>query len=182
MIAVFGALVAAAAGLQWWRVSRDAGMALAIDGDSLRLDGAEIRLTGIDAPELDQTCERDGRPWRCGQAAKAYLAQQLAQGQADCRSSSRDRYGRKLAACRVNGVDVNSAMVRAGMAIAYGGYEREEAEARDARRGVWASRFDAPQEWRRAHPRGPHGPAAPTPGSGGAPPADAPLPPARPAG
>ena len=49
--------------------------------------------------------------------------------------------------------------------IAYGGYEREEAEARDAKRGVWSSRFERPQDWRAAHPT-PHAPR-PAPGPAG---------------
>ncbi|QLP98364.1 MAG: hypothetical protein HZY79_14655 [Rhodoblastus sp.] len=75
-------------------------------------------------------------------------------------------------------------MVRAGAAVAYGAYEREEAEARDARRGVWSSRFDRPQDWRAAHPH-PH--ARPQAERGSSAPASAtpapapPLPPARPA-
>ncbi len=28
------------------------------DGDSLRVSGARVRLFGIDAPEMDQTCTR----------------------------------------------------------------------------------------------------------------------------
>ncbi|MCG6858694.1 MAG: hypothetical protein LJE67_11590, partial [Salaquimonas sp.] len=36
-------------------------------------------------------------------------------------------------------------------AIAYGGYEAEEAEARKARRGMWAFKFERPSDWRRRH-------------------------------
>ena len=39
-----------------------AGLATATDGDTLRLGGLSIRLAGIDAPELRQTCTRDERP------------------------------------------------------------------------------------------------------------------------
>jgi len=28
----------------------------------------EVRLFGIDAPEFDQSCTRNGRPWSCGSA------------------------------------------------------------------------------------------------------------------
>lgn len=152
MVLVFAALTALAAVIGWWNEKRMEGMGRAVDGDSLVLDGQRIRLVGLDAPELDQICEKDGRPWRCGQASRLALSRELARGPALCRSSKRDRYGRALAVCSVAGLDINAFLVRSGAAVAYGGYEREEAEARDARRGVWASRFDPPQEWRRAHP------------------------------
>lgn len=124
-----------------------------IDGDSIRLGGEELRLAGIDAPELHQSCEREGRPWRCGQAAKAALERDTRRPGLRCVSSSRDKYGRWLAVCSAGGAEINGAMVRSGMAVSYGRYEREEAEARDARRGLWAGHFERPELWRREHPR-----------------------------
>jgi endonuclease YncB( thermonuclease family) len=115
--------------------------------------GEELRLKGIDAPELGQLCHREGRPWRCGLAAKAALEREI-RGVVSCVGRGRDRYGRALVTCRAGGADIAAALARGGMALAYGGYEREEAEARDARRGVWASSFERPEDWRRAHPRG----------------------------
>ena len=45
-----------------------------LDGDSLMVDGREVRLHGIDAVELHQTChEPDGREWPCGRLARAHL-------------------------------------------------------------------------------------------------------------
>jgi flagellar motor protein MotB len=43
------------------------GRASVIDGDTIDIHGQRIRLWGIDAIESKQTCELDGRPWRCGQ-------------------------------------------------------------------------------------------------------------------
>jgi endonuclease YncB( thermonuclease family) len=42
------------------------GRARAIDGDSLKVGETEVRLHGIDAPLLSQTCQRGGRDWSCG--------------------------------------------------------------------------------------------------------------------
>jgi endonuclease YncB( thermonuclease family) len=44
-----------------------------VDGDTFDLAGERIRLWGIDAPEDDQLCQRNGRPWRCGDDATAAL-------------------------------------------------------------------------------------------------------------
>ena len=54
------------------------GPAQAIDGDTLSLTGMHVRLFGIDAVELDQTCEREGRSWACGRDAQDRLAQLVA--------------------------------------------------------------------------------------------------------
>lgn len=151
-LALFALLAAAAAWLTALNESRWDGPAQVIDGDSLRMFGEELRLKGIDAPELAQLCHREGRPWRCGAAARAALEKE-ARGVISCVGRSRDRYGRALVTCRAGGADIAAALVRAGAAIAYGAYEREEAEARDAKRGVWSSVFERPQDWRRAHPR-----------------------------
>lgn len=37
------------------------GPAYAVDGDTLILNDRQVRLAGIDAPELDQSCQRDGQ-------------------------------------------------------------------------------------------------------------------------
>lgn len=129
------------------------GVGRAVDGDSIRLDELDIRLSGLDAPELRQTCERAGQNWNCGAAARNALAARLGRGEMSCKSQGLDRYGRTLAVCSVAGEDINAALVREGMAVAYGGYEREETEARNARRGVWAGQFMPPQQWRRQNPR-----------------------------
>lgn len=147
----------AAAGLFAWRSLQPAitvaGEARAVDGDSLRLDGRDIRLAGIDAPELRQTCLGPRGEEPCGRQARDVLARLVAAGPAECTIVDRDRYERDVALCRVAGRDVNADMVRQGHAIAFGRFEAEEAEARAGRRGVWATRFERPADWRVRHPR-----------------------------
>ena len=50
------------------------GPARVSDGDTLNLTGIVVRLYGIDAPELKQTCTRGDGPWACGQEAADKLA------------------------------------------------------------------------------------------------------------
>lgn len=127
------------------------GTARVADGDSLVLDGRRVRLQGIDAPELAQTCLRDGAARPCGREARAALARLVAGHAVTCESRRRDRYGRLLATCLAGGVELNRAMVEAGWAVSYGDYRAAEAAARQAGRGLWAGPFELPQDWRRDH-------------------------------
>lgn len=125
------------------------GSARAGDGDSLTLGSERIRLKGIDAPELAQTCSIEGRDYLCGRLSRDALAATVGGGTVSCEGWERDRYGRLLAVCSAGGVDLNRAQVEAGWAVAYGGYRSEEATARTAKAGIWAGTFEWPDEYRR---------------------------------
>lgn len=156
-LAITAALFAAGKEVvRYLRVENVQGRVEVVDGDSLRMAGDDIRLSGIDAPELHQTCFRGAAEEPCGRAARAALLELVGRAPVTCAVSGRDRYDRKLAVCKAGEVEINRAMVRAGQAVAYGDYESEEDEARRARRGVWAGRFERPADWRARHPR-PHG-------------------------
>ncbi|MDP9840568.1 endonuclease YncB(thermonuclease family) [Neorhizobium huautlense] len=122
-----------------------------VDGDTLAAGAERLRLVGIDAPELDQTCERDGQVWDCGQEAKAALQRMMARGAVECRGGDRDRYGRLLVNCLAEGRTIEGEMVRSGMAVATGliTYRSEQIEAETDRRGIWAGSFTMPAQWRR---------------------------------
>jgi len=130
-----------------------------IDGDTLRVGGERIRLLGIDAPELSQTCRDEaGREWLCGREARDRLNALVGQGEVNCATNSLDRYGRALATCSAGPVaDIGASLVREGYAIDYGrgpiNYRSAEAEARAARRGIWRGEFERPQDWRERHRR-----------------------------
>lgn len=118
-----------------------------IDGDSLRQDSTELRLVGIDAPELGQSCWRNGTDWACGRAARDHL-KTLMRGTVRCEGHEQDRFERLLVRCMAGDMVINQAMVEAGFAVAFGQYERQERLAREAERGVWASEFERPSDWR----------------------------------
>lgn len=126
-----------------------------IDGDSLRIGGQELRLYGADAPEFFQVCHLGGRPYNCGQEAKAHMADLVAGG-VQCEATSASSYGRSIVTCVASGQDVGEAMVRAGWALNHPRYGRRyvaaEREARENKRGMWAGTFDTPWEWRLMHP------------------------------
>ena len=139
------------------RIARDArtltGRARAIDGDTLDLGSARIRLHGIDAPESAQRCRAQGRFWACGREATRALARRIRGKQVACEERDRDRYGRIVAVCTAAGQDLNGWMVTGGWALAYRQYSRAyvatERRARSARRGVWRGEFVPPWDWRR---------------------------------
>jgi endonuclease YncB( thermonuclease family) len=130
------------------------------DGDSFRRGGERYRLQDIDAPELHQTCkDAGGREWACGKRAREELRKLLGPRGVTCTPVTRDRFGRVVATCAVDGRDVGEAMVRGGWATAYRGrglsgrYASAESEARAQRRGIWAGSFEEPRHWRDGHPR-----------------------------
>ena len=129
------------------------GPARVVDGDTLEVRGARMRLYGIDAPESKQRCRKGGRTWSCGREAARALAQAIGSRTVVCEARDRDRYGRVVAVCRSRGADVNAWMVAEGWAFAYRKYSRdyvgEEASARAAKRGVWRGDVVAPWDWRR---------------------------------
>jgi endonuclease YncB( thermonuclease family) len=157
-LAALAALMAVAVILEW-RIGGGpeiSGFAEAIDGDSLRLSGHEMRLKGLDAPEIAQDCQaKDGRMLPCGRTARRALSQVLAGGPVTCTIAGQDRYSRDLVTCTRAGRDIGADLVRDGLAVSFGAYEAEEREAKAAGRGLWATRFERPADWRRAHPREP---------------------------
>ena len=129
------------------------GAARIVDGDSLRIEGVAIRLKGIDAPEMAQTCQRAGAAYPCGREARRHLQTLVGAAPVRCRSEGLDRYRRRLAVCWAGERALNEAMVRDGWAVAYRDRAADalEREARSARRGLWAGEFERPADWRRVH-------------------------------
>jgi endonuclease YncB( thermonuclease family) len=127
----------------------------AVDGDTLVVAGGQhIRLSGIDAPELRQPCQTAaGVAWPCGEAARLVLQLLVDRGTVTCEVQQTDRYGRALARCAVEGMDLGAALVRAGLAVAYRRYSMDyvaaEDVARAAKRGMWDGCFTEPEAWRR---------------------------------
>jgi endonuclease YncB( thermonuclease family) len=129
------------------------GTALVVDGDTITLGGNKIRLNGIDTPEKNQTCRKAGVTWRCGYEATETLRKWTYTKEVRCIGDTKDRYGRLIANCFVDGYNVNARLVYEGLALAYRKYSKqyvpEEDKARAAKRGMWAGEFVAPWDWRK---------------------------------
>lgn len=129
------------------------GRATVLDGDTLRIGEKRVRLSGIDAPETDQSCiDASGKRWLCGIAARDRLSTLIANQPVLCEISGIDGYDRRLASCAVGKENINRVLVREGLALAYTKYSQEFVEdeklARTSKRGFWAGTFIAPWDWR----------------------------------
>jgi endonuclease YncB( thermonuclease family) len=112
----------------------------------------KIRIVGIDAPEQDQTCRRAGAEWPCGTAASAAMAELVKDKRVTCDLTGRHSYGRPLGRCRIGKTDLAAWMVAQGWAVVDPRFEQtylpQQAEAKAARRGVWAGPFQMPCAFR----------------------------------
>lgn len=137
------------------------GKARIVDGDTLEIGGRLVHLYGVDAPEPDQRCERDGRRWRCGMEATFAMAALLETHWLICRQRGIDTTGNMVAECRVGGqkgMGINQEIVRRGWALALrpagDDYAAAEQDAKTAKVGLWSGTFVAPWEWRRTQETG----------------------------
>jgi len=108
------------------------GTAYVVDGDTITLKGTQIRLFGIDAPELDH-------PF--GQKAKWALVS-FCKGQTiRAEITHEDGHGRVVARCFLpNGDDLSAKMVLSGLAIdwaKFSGGEYAALEQPNVRKKLW---------------------------------------------
>ena len=126
-----------------------------IDGDTIRHGERVVRLWGIDAPEINQRClNADRVEYKCGQDSKFALEEIIKDKPLVCKFLNRDRYGRDVAQCYLEGVDIGGLMVGLGRAIEYrryskGHYEAEQFQAQKNGLGVWQGEFEEPKEYRK---------------------------------
>ncbi|MGM0583236.1 MAG: thermonuclease family protein [Pseudomonadota bacterium] len=132
---------------------RVAGPARVIDGDTLEVAGRSVRLEGIDAPEIDQTCrDASGARYPCGRLAAKTLAGLVSGKRVRCEGPGPDPRGRLVAVCHAGGRDLGGALTRAGWTLAFrkfsARYIPQEEAARARGVGLWAGSFTDPWAWR----------------------------------
>ena len=124
-----------------------------VDGDTIHLNGEKIRFSGIDTPELKQTCLKEGIQNPCGVTAKQILIGKIGNNNVKCISEGKDQYKRILAECFVNNESLSSYLVRSGYAFAYRKYSKnfipDEEYARINKLGMWSMEFDYPWDYRK---------------------------------
>jgi len=118
------------------------GTARVIDGDTIEVQGVDIRLHGIDAPEMAQSCKTaQGGTWPCGKRSGEHLQSLIGSGAVSCTWSEVDAYGRAIGICRAGNLTLNPRMVSDGYAWAFRKYStdyvEEEAHAVREKVGIW---------------------------------------------
>ena len=148
LLFAFAALLAAPAVAQ----APVSGFAQAKDGDSLMVGDTEVRLFGIDAPEFDQSCTKNGQEWSCGTAAAEQLSRLVTGKHVVCVSVGVDAHKRVLGRCMAGATDVNRTMVALGYAVAFRRYSSDYVSAEETakvnKRGIWAGKFQMPSDFR----------------------------------
>ena len=153
-------LVAALIGVPVLAAESISGTATVRDAGTLEIQGKKVRLHGIEAPDDDQACLRDAKPWKCGEAARSALRQHVEGKTVTCEAVNASDGSNQGANCSVGGENLNLLLVREGWAMdlpaqSNGAYADAQKEAKKARRGVWASETDNPEEVRRQGMRNP---------------------------
>jgi len=123
-----------------------------VDGDTIVLNGEKIRFSGIDTPELKQTCLHNNEIVDCGMSAKILLIKKIGNKTPECISEGKDVYNRTLAECFINGKSLSKFLVRSGYAFAYRKYSKkfidDEDFAKANKNGMWAMKFKYPWDFR----------------------------------
>ena len=124
-----------------------------VDGDTIVLNDEKIRFSGIDTPELKQTCMNGDQKIFCGIFAKMLLIKKIGNGTPKCIREGKDAYKRTLAECFINGESLSGFLVRSGYAFAYRKYSKkfieDEEFAKKNKLGMWSMKFEYPWDFRK---------------------------------
>ena len=134
--------------------SANSDLLIVTDGDTIRIGDERIRFSGIDAPEIKQTCIYQEIEFKCGEFSKNLLIEKISNQQVNCIRESKDQYGRTLAECFVGKESLSSYLVREGYAFAYRKYSDkfipDEEYAQSKGNGMWGMDFMFPWDFRKS--------------------------------
>ena len=117
------------------------------------INGIRLKLYGIDAPDLNQTClNKRGETYRCGQKSQKMLEKLTLNKNVTCQLVQSIGKKQYLATCKIQGYDIGATMVSVGWAVAdrrtSAVYIPYEQQAHQAHEGLWAGKFVAPWDFR----------------------------------
>ena len=134
--------------------SANSDLLIVTDGDTIRIGDERIRFSGIDAPEIKQTCIYQEIEFKCGEFSKNLLIEKISNQEVSCIRESTDQYGRTLAECFVGKESLSSYLVREGYAFAYRKYSDkfilDEEYAQSKGNGMWSMDFMFPWDFRKS--------------------------------
>ena len=126
-----------------------------VDGDTIKLGDVKIRFSGIDAPEINQTCVASEGKVACGKISRDILITKVTNNKISCTDEGKDFYGRVLGECFDNGESLSRYLVREGFAFAYRKYSdkfiSDEEYAKSNRLGMWSMKFQYPWDYRKSN-------------------------------
>ena len=126
-----------------------------VDGDTIKFGDVKIRFSGIDAPEINQTCVASEGKVACGKISRDILITKVTNNKISCTDEGKDFYGRVLGECFVNGESLSRYLVREGFAFAYRKYSDkfilDEEYAKSNRLGMWSMKFQYPWDYRKSN-------------------------------
>ncbi len=127
-----------------------------IDGDTLLVDGFRVRLFGIDAPELGQSCiTANNIQFDCGAEAVRFLENVIGNAMVRCSQRYNTSTDYFVGTCLVRKTDIAKKIVQEGYARAYRQFSQtylgEERYAKKRKLGLWAGEFTSASLFRAAH-------------------------------
>ncbi len=136
------------------------GYARVVTASTLYINGLNIKMYGVDAPDISQTCANHfGQGYYCGREARSWLQNWVENKEVTCHILGKVENGWATGACFVdnNKYDVGAVVVNSGWAVAYTQntdmYVEYEKQAKANRRGLWAGTFYKPWDWRKIQNR-----------------------------
>src|SRR5215472_6281287 len=128
------------------------GLAEVVGPAMLSIDGKRIVLYGVDAPVKGQPCYAGAKMWDCATASVKTLLNLVGTQEIACEQRRVDGFGRVFAVCKAGEIDINRALVEAGMAMALpketADYVASEMAAKSNGIGIWRGPFTAPADYR----------------------------------
>ncbi|MBQ9236072.1 MAG: thermonuclease family protein [Alphaproteobacteria bacterium] len=133
------------------------GVVRVLNGHTLVMGRKIIKLFGVAAPDIKQTCAQDdGRGYRCGQQSALWLSEWLSDYEVECHMLKEEQ-GITTAVCVLGDYDIGAAIINAGWAVAdvresqaYAPYQNQAAVNR---RGLWSGKFYMPWDWQKIQNR-----------------------------
>ena len=134
------------------------GITRVFSGDTLALNNRIIKLFGVAAPDISQTCaDASGRGYKCGRQAVSWLSGWLADNEVTCHILREDEKGILTGVCLLGSYDIGAALINAGWAVADTSqtkiYLPYQEQAVTNKRGLWQGTFYMPWDWKKIQGR-----------------------------
>jgi len=128
------------------------GPAQVIEGDTLQFADIRVRIYGIDAPDIRQTCVWKSKTVRCGVLSRDALKDLIFGASVKCVKRSVLADKTVIATCTADDRDIGRNLVHTGWSLADARQSKRyipvQEKSRKARRGLWRGPFVKPWDWK----------------------------------